>query len=96
MVVIFIFTAVVILKNAVCIQLTNITDTKTPYYIHGRMFQLKEVKGDLFSCPHDNSLVHCVSEDLHMSKGIAVLFKEKFGRVEELKVQGVYCFVLPL
>lgn len=49
---------------------------------------LKEIKGDLFSCPASTSLAHCVSEDLRMGKGIATLFKTKFGRVSELKAQG--------
>lgn len=39
------------------------------------MFSLKEVEGDLFGCPADNSLVHCVSRDLRMGKGIAVKFR---------------------
>ena len=47
-----------------------------------------EVKGDLFSCPESASLVHCVSEDMHMGKGVATLFKQKFGGVGELKSQG--------
>ncbi|CAH1250920.1 OARD1 [Branchiostoma lanceolatum] len=51
-------------------------------------FQLLQVRGDLFSCPETDSLVHCISQDCHMGKGIAVLFKKKFGRVEELKRQG--------
>ena len=45
--------------------------------------------GDLFSCDSESSLAHCVSADLHMGKGIAVLFKKKFGRVPELKKQGM-------
>lgn len=48
----------------------------------------KEVKGDLFDCPPDCSLAHCVSEDMAMGKGIATLFKEKFGGVSQLKAQG--------
>ncbi|XP_078582867.1 ADP-ribose glycohydrolase OARD1-like [Branchiostoma floridae x Branchiostoma japonicum] len=51
-------------------------------------FQLLQVRGDLFSCPESDSLVHCISQDCHMGKGIAVIFKKKFGRVEELKRQG--------
>ncbi len=47
-----------------------------------------EVKGDLFKCPSSASLAHCVSEDLHMGKGIATIFKKEFGRVGELKSQG--------
>ena len=50
--------------------------------------QLTEIEGDLFSCSPAASLAHCVSRDLHMGKGIAVLFKRKFGGVAELKAQG--------
>lgn len=62
-------------------------------------FSLTEVVGDLFSCPDTTSLCHCVSEDLAMGKGshhksclskslgIAVLFKKKFGGIDELKKQ---------
>uniref|UniRef100_A0A3B4A4C2 Macro domain-containing protein n=1 Tax=Periophthalmus magnuspinnatus TaxID=409849 RepID=A0A3B4A4C2_9GOBI len=46
------------------------------------------VTGDLFSCPRDESLAHCISEDCRMGAGIAVMFKKKFGGVEELKKQG--------
>ena len=53
-----------------------------------RGVHLSEVKGDLFSCPSSASLAHCVSEDMHMGKGIATLFKQKFGGVGELKSQG--------
>lgn len=51
-------------------------------------FSLKEVKGDLFDCSETDSLAHCVSEDLRMGKGIAVLFKKMFGGVGELASQG--------
>lgn len=50
-------------------------------------FTLKEVNGDLFSCGEEDSIAHCVSRDLHMGKGIAVLFKKKFGGIEELSAQ---------
>jgi O-acetyl-ADP-ribose deacetylase (regulator of RNase III) len=43
---------------------------------------MQEIKGDLFSS--DASLVHCVSQDLNMGKGIAVEFKSRFGQVDEL------------
>ena len=54
-----------------------------------------EVQGDLFSSPPTSSLAHCVSEDLHMGRGIATLFKKKFGRVGILKAQGMImnCYV---
>ncbi|XP_040975785.1 ADP-ribose glycohydrolase OARD1 isoform X2 [Aquila chrysaetos chrysaetos] len=46
--------------------------------------RIKCVKGDLFSCPQTDSLAHCISEDCRMGAGIAVLFKKKFGGVQEL------------
>ncbi|GAB1301168.1 ADP-ribose glycohydrolase OARD1 [Apodemus speciosus] len=42
------------------------------------------VKGDLFACPKTDSLAHCISEDCRMGAGIAVLFKKRFGGVQEL------------
>uniref|UniRef100_A0A8C2YG29 ADP-ribose glycohydrolase OARD1 n=1 Tax=Coturnix japonica TaxID=93934 RepID=A0A8C2YG29_COTJA len=45
---------------------------------------IKCVKGDLFSCPPTDALAHCISEDCRMGAGIAVLFKKKFGGVQEL------------
>ncbi|KAH0518587.1 Trem-like transcript 1 protein [Microtus ochrogaster] len=42
------------------------------------------VKGDLFECSRTDSLAHCISEDCRMGAGIAVLFKKKFGGVQEL------------
>ncbi len=47
-----------------------------------------EVKGDLFGCPASFSLAHCVSEDMAMGRGVAVLFKEQFGSVGALRAQG--------
>ena len=44
--------------------------------------------GDLFSCDDSESLAHCISEDVRMGKGIAVLFKKKFGDVQVLINQG--------
>ncbi|XP_046725624.1 ADP-ribose glycohydrolase OARD1 [Silurus meridionalis] len=49
--------------------------------------KLQYVKGDLFSCPSTHSLAHCISKDCRMGKGIAVIFKEKFGGVNELLAQ---------
>ena len=51
-------------------------------------FCLIHKTGDLFSCDKSESLAHCVSRDLRMGKGIAVLFKKIFGCVDELKDQG--------
>uniref|UniRef100_A0A3P9NHS2 Macro domain-containing protein n=1 Tax=Poecilia reticulata TaxID=8081 RepID=A0A3P9NHS2_POERE len=52
-----------------------------------KMRRIKYVTGDLFTAPSQESLAHCVSEDLRMGKGIAVLFKKNFGRTSELKEQ---------
>ena len=50
---------------------------------------IEEVKGDLFKLANpEASLAHCVSQDLAMGKGIAVQFKHKFGRVEQLRNQN--------
>ncbi|XP_061908845.1 ADP-ribose glycohydrolase OARD1-like [Entelurus aequoreus] len=50
-------------------------------------WRLKHVTGDLFSCPADEALAHCISEDCRMGAGIALMFKQKFRGVEELKGQ---------
>ncbi|XP_054639732.1 ADP-ribose glycohydrolase OARD1 [Dunckerocampus dactyliophorus] len=50
-------------------------------------WRLNHVKGDLFSCPTDEALAHCISEDCRMGAGIAVTFKQKFRGVDELKGQ---------
>ena len=46
------------------------------------------MQGDLFSCPGSEALAHCISADARMGKGIAVLFKNKFGGVDDIKSQG--------
>jgi len=51
-------------------------------------FKLQELVGDLFLCEDGTSLAHCVSQDLAMGKGIATLFKKKFGNVNELISQN--------
>ena len=52
------------------------------------MFQIIETYGDIFAqCPPHIPLVHCVSLDMKMSKGIAKVFKHKFGNVSFLKTQ---------
>jgi O-acetyl-ADP-ribose deacetylase (regulator of RNase III) len=43
--------------------------------------------GDLFATPC-HALAHCVSADFAMGRGIAVHFKERYGRVGELRAQG--------
>lgn len=53
------------------------------------MFTLREVEGDLFSAPKTHSLGHCVGADFAMGAGIAVKFKQTYGKVDELKSQNV-------
>ncbi|XP_056589215.1 ADP-ribose glycohydrolase OARD1 [Triplophysa dalaica] len=60
-------------------------------------WKLEYMSGDLFTCSVTDALAHCISEDCRMGKGIAVLFKRKFGGVEELLAQGKHpgqCAVL--
>ena len=45
-----------------------------------------EKKANLFT--YECSLGHCVSEDLAMSKGIAVIFAKHFKRIDELRNQN--------
>ncbi|XP_030373363.1 ADP-ribose glycohydrolase OARD1 isoform X2 [Scaptodrosophila lebanonensis] len=52
-------------------------------------YNLQEVEGDLFSAPKTHSLAHCVGADLAMGAGIAVKFKEVYGKVDELRAQNV-------
>ncbi len=52
----------------------------------------REIRGDLFSAPSNVSLAHCVSRDMNMGKGIATLFRDKFGQVKELKEQSAFLF----
>lgn len=49
--------------------------------------KLNEIKGDLFTCDKGTS-AHCVSEDFHMSAGIATEFKKQFGHVSDLLDQN--------
>lgn len=57
----------------------------------GYGFSLTERIGDMFADTNNVNatvcLAHCVSQCLAMGKGIAVLFKQRFGRVSELKAQ---------
>lgn len=52
-------------------------------------FALREVEGDLFSAPKTYSLAHCVGADLVMGAGIAVKFRQTYGKVDELRSQKV-------
>merc|ERR1719282_446673 len=47
-----------------------------------------ETSGDLFNSEQSHSLCHCVSRDFRLGKGIAKIFREKFGRIDELKRSG--------
>ncbi len=47
--------------------------------------ELKVVTGDLFSAGKTVSLAHCISRDCRLGKGIAKLFRDKFGRVKEIE-----------
>ena len=60
-------------------------EVKKPTAATAAAFRYEERTGDLFQS--SASLVHCVSSDLSMGKGVAVKFKEKFGKVNELKAQ---------
>ena len=46
---------------------------------------MSQEQGDLFDVSTDWSFCHCVSQDFAMSKGIAVKFRQKFGKIKELK-----------
>lgn len=50
---------------------------------------LEEKQQDLFTVNYKDeyALCHCVSADLAMGKGIAVLFRDKFGGIAELRSQ---------
>ncbi|CAG9810591.1 unnamed protein product [Chironomus riparius] len=50
-------------------------------------FVLKTINGDLFSATV--SLAHCVGADFKMGMGIAVKFRDLFGKVDYLKSQNV-------
>src|SRR4051812_1831055 len=50
-------------------------------------FSYSEIVDDLFSCPSDASMAHCISADCALGKGIALLFKKKFDGIADLKAQ---------
>lgn len=54
--------------------------------VHG--MDLKVVHGDLFKVDKSFSLCHCISADFKLGKGIAKIFREKFGRIDELEKSG--------
>ena len=51
----------------------------------GSGYILEVKNGDLFSSPSSSSLAHCISVDCRLGKGIAKIFREKFGRINEIK-----------
>ncbi|CAH1738137.1 uncharacterized protein LOC114121472 isoform X1 [Aphis gossypii] len=48
---------------------------------------IEEIDVFLFDMPEEYSLGHCVAQDMRMSAGIAIHFKQVFGRVGELMDQ---------
>ncbi|KAL4154077.1 hypothetical protein QTP88_001910 [Uroleucon formosanum] len=48
---------------------------------------VKEEAGDLFDAPSDYSLATCISQDVKMNQGTALMFRCKFGNVDMLKCQ---------
>jgi len=48
-------------------------------------FKISECVGDLFMSAGSSSLAHCISKDCRLGKGIAKLFREKFGRIKEIE-----------
>lgn len=48
----------------------------------------REEKRDLFSVPEDYYLVHCISADFALGKGIALEFKKRFDMKNKLKTSG--------
>ena len=51
--------------------------------------QVTHKAGDLFACPAEDSLAHCISEDARMGAGIAVVFKKKYKGVDEILKQSM-------
>jgi O-acetyl-ADP-ribose deacetylase (regulator of RNase III) len=49
---------------------------------------LTVAKGDVFTAGKNVSLAHCISKDCRLGKGIAKIFRDKFGRIDELKKSG--------
>jgi len=50
-------------------------------------FIVIEMVGDIFSTSSDTLLAHCVSADLKMSRRIALQFRRRFGRIQQLRQQ---------
>ncbi|KAG4076672.1 hypothetical protein HA402_001959 [Bradysia odoriphaga] len=52
-------------------------------------FKFSEVEGDLFAAPIEYALGHCVDAELQMKKGVAVLFRDKYCQIDNLRKQNV-------
>lgn len=61
--------------------------TEVPSITQSSSTRIVDVHGDLMTSP--DALAHCVSACMAMGKGIAVLFKKRFGRIDELKAQKI-------
>lgn len=51
---------------------------------------IKEIKGDLFKVDKDYALVHCISYDCAMGKGIAATFDKKFPQMKNALIKYLY------
>ncbi|XP_053562839.1 ADP-ribose glycohydrolase OARD1 [Bombina bombina] len=56
--------------------------------VHPTSDRISYIRDDLFKCPVTDSMAHCISADCRMGAGIAVAFKKRFQRVEEIKRQN--------
>ena len=76
----------------------EIADTSSSKFVGGHSYnktqisteyglEMKVVNGDLFSARDDVSLAHCISRDCRLGKGIAKIFKDKFGRLTEIRAK---------
>jgi O-acetyl-ADP-ribose deacetylase (regulator of RNase III) len=52
-------------------------------------FRLISVTGNLFTASVSHSLAHCISKDCRLGRGIAKSFRDKFGRVDEIRGQNI-------
>lgn len=51
-----------------------------------------DIEGDLFSCPKDSSLAHCVAADMKMGAGIAVKFKWVMKHLDHWQLYNFFLF----
>lgn len=74
-------------QAATSVKESSSSSSSTPKKARVSTLRFSQVRGDLFSCPPQAALVHCVSTCLAMGKGIATEFKKRFGGVADLKAQ---------